>query len=415
MTVADSKDLRILMVHNFYQYPGGEDQVFVAETDLLRQNGHHVETYTLHNRQIDAMSKLSLASATLWSRQSYAEIQRAAADMQADIVHFHNTLPLVSPSGYYASHRAGASVVQTLHNYRLACAGALFLRNGQVCEDCLGKRLPWPAIRHRCYRQDRAASATIAVMLAGHQALGTWQRAVDRYITLTEFSRGKMLDAGLPAEKVSVKPNFVDPDPGEGAGQGGYALFVGRLSSEKGIDTLIRAWSHHCPTVPLRIAGDGPMAGEVRDLASRLEMVQWLGPLRRDRLTALYKDASMLIVPSHCFEGFPMVIAEGFATGLPVIASDLGSLPSIVEDQVTGLLFPPRDAAALGAAVTGLHADGERLGRMRRQARRRYERHFTARAAYRNLIDIYREARQARIPQPRAKHKLASTPSARST
>lgn len=260
--------MRIVVAHNFYQQPGGEDQCVAAEVAMLRAHGHEVTQYCVHNESIDAMSCLQLAARTIWSHPAVQELRQLFRSRRPQVVHFHNTFPLISPAAYYAARAENVRVIQTLHNFRLCCANAILFRNGRVCEDCLGKAIPWNGIVHKCYRNSRAAGAVTVAMVATHGVLGTWRRAVDVYIAPSEFSRCKLIEGGLPANKIAVKPNFVYPDPGAGAGSGGYAVFVGRLSAEKGLETLLRAWRRLDGILPLKLVGDGPMAAPVRDAAA---------------------------------------------------------------------------------------------------------------------------------------------------
>src|SRR5688572_2171648 len=234
--------MNILLVHNYYQQPGGEDQVFADETRLLRDRGHAVRQHTVHNDAVGTMGRVELLGKTIWNRAAYDELRAVARQHRADVVHFHNTFPLVSPAGYRAAHDAGAAVVQTLHNYRLLCPVATFYRDGGVCEDCMGKLVPWPGVLHKCYRDNRAASAVIATMLTVHRAMRTYRDEVDVFVALTEFARRKFVEGGLPAEKIIVKPNFVDPDPAVGTGGGGLALFVGSLAQAKGVIPFLQIW-----------------------------------------------------------------------------------------------------------------------------------------------------------------------------
>src|SRR5581483_9761958 len=193
------------------------------------------------------------AARTVWSRPAYRVLRELLRAHRPAVAHFHNTFPLISPAAYYACRAERVPVVQTLHNFRLLCPNALFFRDGRVCEDCLGKAVPWPGVAHKCYRGSRSASAAVCTMLTVHRALGTWHTAVDRFIALTDASRRKFVAGGLPADKIAVKANFVDPDPGPGTGAGGYGVFVGRLSAEKGVGTLLKAWQQLGRDVPLKI------------------------------------------------------------------------------------------------------------------------------------------------------------------
>ena len=258
--------MRILLAHNFYRTsaPSGEDVVFRNEHDLLERHGIEVIPYVVHNDNLDdrgLLRKIRIAAKTVWSGQSSESLRKLIASSRPDLVHFHNTFPQISPSAYAACRRAGVPVVQTLHNYRLICPGALLLRDGVPCESCVGSTL-LHAVRHRCYRGSLPATATLAAMLAVNRRLGSYTDNVDRYIALTEFAASRLRAGGLPGERISVKPNFLPDDPQPGRGGGGYAVFVGRLSSEKGLHTLLRAW-RHLPNLPLKILGDGPLRSQL--------------------------------------------------------------------------------------------------------------------------------------------------------
>src|ERR1700724_3181862 len=261
--------ISVLRAHNFYKQAGGEDHSFASEAAMLEAHGHKVIRYCQHNESIDRMKPAALAARTVWSRQAYREIRALIKTHRPQVAHFHNTLPLISPAAYHAAQAENVCVVQTLHNFRLLCPNALLLRGGRICEECVGRTIPWPGAVHKCYRDSRSASAAVATMLAAHHALGTWRHAVDLYIALTPFSRDKFIAGGLPPEKIVVKPHFVDPDPGPGRGRGRYGVFVGRLSPAKGLATLLEAWKKLAAPVPLKIVGDGPMAGGGQRAASR--------------------------------------------------------------------------------------------------------------------------------------------------
>ena len=384
--------MRILICHNFYQQPGGEDQVFASEVDLLRKFGHDVNTFVMDNDDVAAMSKPQLIAATIWNGKSRRRLARRVAKCRAEIVHFHNTFPLMSPSAYSAAREQGAAVVQTLHNFRLMCAGANLFRDGKACELCVGKHLPISGVVHKCYRESRSASAAVATMIATHHAIGTWRNAVDLYLAPTEFARGKFIAGGWAADKLVVKPNFVDPDPGIGDGSGGFAIFVARLSHEKGLETLLAGWERLPGAVPLKIIGDGPLAQQVIDAQKRMPHIEWLG---RRPLAEVYETigrASLLVFPSRCYETFGRVAAEAYAKGTPVVASRHGAAGDIVGDQVTGMLFDPGNSDELAAAVARMLDNPAALAEMRRQARREFESKYTGEANHRQLMAAYRLA-----------------------
>lgn len=379
--------MRILIAHNAYQHSGGEDMVVESEIALLRARGHEVAEYRRDNSEIIGMSKPVLAANTLWSRRTVHEADRLIAEFRPDVMHAHNTFPLISPALYWAAERAGVPVVQTLHNFRLMCPSAMFLRDGKVCEDCSG-RLPWRGVARKCYRASAAQSAVLAGMLALHRGLGTYRNKVARYIALNDFCRSKFIEGGLPAERIVVKPNFVDwvearpSDLHERERQG--LLFVGRLAAEKGVQTLARA-AALLPNSGLRVAGEGPEARWLEGVAG----ITRLGNLAGDAVRQEMSGAMALVLPSIWYENFPRTIVEAFACGLPVIASRIGALADLVRYGETGLLFEPGSAHGLAAKMAWALAHPERMAEMGRNARAQYEAEFSAEVNYRLLMDIY--------------------------
>ncbi|HEY1629213.1 MAG TPA: glycosyltransferase family 4 protein [Tepidisphaeraceae bacterium] len=384
--------MRILVAHNFYQQPGGEDQVFRSELALLKQHGHDPVPFEMHNDDVAAMGKLALAASTIWNRSSARKLGDAVRANNIDLVHFHNTFPLMSPAAYYAAHSAGAAVVQTLHNFRLLCPGANFFRDGKVCEKCLGKSIPLAGVKHKCYRDNRGASAATAAMLSIHRAIGTWQNVVDAYITPTSFARDKFISGGLPADRIFAKPNFVEPDPGLRQGGGDYAIFVGRLSQEKGLDVLLKAWSD--PTLPkLKIVGDGPLADRVKAAVASNPSIEWLGQKPTEAVFDLIGKSALLVFPSECYETFGRTAVEAFATGTPVVASGHGAPGDVVDHGRTGLHFTPSDPFDLAAKVKQLLGDAGLRARMRTEVRNEYLAKYTGARNYDMLISIYERAR----------------------
>jgi glycosyltransferase involved in cell wall biosynthesis len=389
--------VKIMVAHNSYQQRGGEDAVREAEVSLLRAAGHEVIEFLRSNDEIRGYSfgqKLALACRTTWSRQSYRDLRDVLLWEAPDLVHFHNTFPLISPAAYYACVDAGVPVVQTLHNYRLLCPGANFLRDGRVCEECLGRSVPWPGLSHGCYRDSRVATASVAAMLTVHRFLRTWRDKVNVFIALTEFARQKHIEGGLPAERIVVKPNFLQTDPHPKVGLGDYALYIGRLSEEKGARVLIDAWSRLRVTIPLLMVGEGPLANELAEQIAchGLTSVTMLGRLANEEVLRLLHGARFLILPSVCFEGFPMTLVEAFGCGVPVIASGHGGAGEVVHDGSTGLLFTPGDSGALACKSEWAWQQAESMNEMGCAARAEFETRYTAGQNYRRLLEIYERA-----------------------
>ena len=387
--------MRILLVHNFYQIPGGgELAVFEAEKKLLESRGHDVRVYTRHNDELQACSTASMAARTIWNPQTVRDVGRLLAREPHDLVHAHNTFSLVSPSLYYAAARAGVPVVQTLHNFRTICASSFLQRSGHPCDICPRWRFPAAAVWYACYRGRRAPSAVLAAMQFLHRATGTWNRKVAAYIALTQFARQEFIKAGFPAGRIFVKPNFLEPDPGEGGHGSGRALFVGMLSREKGADRLREAWTRaaRAPGARLAVAGWGPMAEEILAWSRSDPTVEFLGRVDHPCVLELMKESAFLLFPTQWYEGFPMVLAEAFATGLPVLASDLGSAGEIVEEGVTGRLVPPADTEVWAERIGWMMSHAAEVREMGRRARRVYESRYTADRNYEQLMQIYERA-----------------------
>jgi glycosyltransferase involved in cell wall biosynthesis len=384
--------MNIFAIHNWYRQRGGEEEAVDLEVAFLREHGHLVVPLTADNRAIPVQRAWLVALQAVWAPEAYRRVRAKLQETRFDVVHIHNFFPLFSPAIHFAAGTEGVAVVQTLHNYRLLCPNAVFFRDGHACEDCLGKLVPWPGVLHCCYRGSRAATGAVAAMLVVHRLLRTWERTVDIFIALTEFARQKFIQGGLPADRIVVKPNFVDPDPGPGPHDGGYALFVGRLSPEKGVRTLLAAWERLGPGIPLKIAGDGPLAREVARACERHPLIEWLGAQPLERVYALMGAAALVIAPSEWYETFGRVVVEAYAKGTPVIASDLGALAELVEDGRTGLRFRPGDPEDLAAKVEWAWTHPRELAAMGREARREYELKYTAERNYELLMEIYRLA-----------------------
>lgn len=385
--------MKVLSVHSNYKIRGGEDESRKAEENLLEDMGHQVDRYEENNQRIDTLHPINAATRTIWSVEAYQILLEKLTENPYDLIHVQNFFPIISPSIYYAAKAQKTPVIQTLRNYRLLCPNALFFRDGKVCEDCMGKAVPFPGVVHACYRESHAASGVVAAMLTVHRTLQTWNRMVDVYIALTEFARQKFIEGGLPSKKIVVKPNFVYPDPGKVENKGEFALFVGRLSVEKGIDTLIAAWKQLGKSIPLKIIGEGPLENLVIEAAQQTSSIEWLGRKPLPDVYDLMGKAKMLIFPSKWYETFGRVAVEAFAKGTPVIASKLGAIAEIVDHGRTGLHFRPGDADDLVRQVDWALKHPSRLTEMGHEARAEFEAKYTAKENYRRLLEIYELAR----------------------
>jgi glycosyltransferase involved in cell wall biosynthesis len=369
--------MRILIVHNRYLLRGGEDVVFEAERNLLAAMGHDIETVIFDNGSIEGRNKLLVGIDTLWSRSSAERVRHAIERHRPHLMHVHNFFPVASPSIYMEARRAGVRVLQTLHNYRLLCLSADFFRDGSICEECLQTATPLSGVRHACYRGNSAASLISAAMLSLHRARRTWHRDVDLYLALGEFGRRKLIEGGLPSDRIAVKPNFLLNDPGAGNGAGGHLLYVGRLTENKGIPLLLEAWRRvSAPARRLVVMGDGPLASLVRDAAATDRTIEYRGYGTPGEVGAAMAAAIALIFPSVSYETQGMSMVEALARGTPIVAFDIGGRSEIVRADETGWLISPGAASLLPALNRVLSVPDESL-RLRASAREFFFANFT--------------------------------------
>ncbi len=376
--------MRVLLVHNFYQIPGGEDTCVRQELSMLEKGGIEVELYSVDNDSIRGpMSKLATAFGVVYNPVARRALAKKLKVFLPDVVHIHNFFPLLSPSVLDACRAAGIPAVMTLHNYRILSPAAL-LHPAEVWDDRDLTASCWRTVASRVYRDSAVATLAVAAMIEFHKRAGTWRRKVDRFIALTEWARRMFIAGGLPAERIVVKPNCVQgplsfqEQPRHGA------LFVGRVDAQKGIEVLLDAWKDL--DYPLKIIGDGPLSA----LVSGNDRVTYLGRQPRDVVQREMRAAQFLVLPSLGCEMHPVTILEAFANRLPVIYSDLPSLGGLVESGMTGLRFSAGDAATLASQVRWAIAHPVMVGHLGRRARTVYEQHFAPEVNLARLLAIYR-------------------------
>lgn len=381
--------LRVLVGHNEYRTRSGEAAVVKQEVELLNRAGHYVVEYYLSNDELKLRNLPRAVLESFWNGRAYAKVRQLVRRNGVQVCHFHNTFPLMSPSVYYAARAEGAAVVQTLHNYRLVCPSAVMYRKGGPCSLCVGKTVAWPGIWRGCYRGSRLVTAWVAWVVGIHRKLGTYERAVDIYVALSEESKKWYSAGGLPAERIVVRPNCLAGPMMPGNGEGGYVVYGGRLSPEKGVGTLVRAWSEYRPLLSLKIVGDGPLREFVKGAAQRTVGIEYVGWLSREALRELVGGAALMVVPSEWYEPCPMSVLEAFSVGTPVLASAIGGLKEMISHGRTGLLFQPGNAKELAEWVDWGARNRDRLRAMRVAAVREAERRCSADSALGSLLKVY--------------------------
>ncbi|MFO0941381.1 MAG: glycosyltransferase [Pirellulales bacterium] len=385
--------MRVLAIHNYYQQRGGEDQCFEDEVSVLESHGHSVSCYTVHNDSVEGQSKLKVAKQSIWNWQAHEKVKTLIQQHQPDVVHVMNAFPLLSPAIFYAAKEAGATVVHEVQNYRMFCANAFMMRDGRHCEDCIGKSFALPALVHRCYRQSLLGSATLAVSMSLHRRWETWHKAVDLFLCPSECAKRLLIRGGLPKQRIVVKPNALNSDPGAGAGSASGFVFVGRLSPEKGLRTLFEAWRSDRSLPTLTIIGDGPDRELVQQMAANDTRIQWLGRLPLELLLEVVGEARALIMPSTWNETFGRTTIEAFAKGTPVVGSRIGGTAELIVEGKTGWLFEPNCSTELTQKVQlALAMDDQQRSEMRAAVRQYFLENFLPDNNYRALLHCYEQA-----------------------
>lgn len=385
--------MRILSVHNEYLIRGGEEESRKAEVSVLKQYGNELSSYVENNKKIADLSQVNAALRTLWSKESYRTVKQILQAKKHDVIHVQNFFPLVSPSVYYAAQSEGVPVVQAVRNYRFLCANTFMYRDGNVCELCVKKSFKVDAIQHKCYRENRAASATAASMHLLHSILPTWNR-IDRFLAVSEFVKKKMVEGGFPEHKITVKPNFVYPDPGISLDKEEFILYVGRLQPEKGIMHLLETVDAMNAPIKLKIIGEGTLLPEVLKFANRNNNIEYLGKMPLTDTYDVIGKAKALVIPSLWHEPFGRVIVEAYAKGTPVIGARMGGIPELIENGITGYTYEAKSQSDLAAQIDRIYSNTALSKEMGLAAYDLYKRKYTPEANYRMMLDTYNQVKQ---------------------
>lgn len=379
--------MRILFVHNKYLYRGGEDESRTLEIKMLRDRGEEIIEYEVDNSDIRHPAIIGIGVRSVWNRNEYRKVQALIRQCRPDVMKVDNFFPILSPSIFEAAKSMGVATVVSVRNYRLVCPSANLFRNGSLCTLCVGRTVALSAIRHMCYRDSFVTSASVVASNAFATLRGVWSDSVDAYIAVSSYVKLQLIAGGFPNDKIFIKPNFIN-DTKAGDGSGGFALYVGRLTEEKGIPTLITAWSKVGATVPLKIIGEGPLQSAVESSARRNNGIEYLGRKTLEEVCDYLGKAKFLVFPAEWPEPFGRAIVEAYSKGTPVIGAETTPMRDMIENGCTGVLYKPGDCDSLAGAVLSLSSDVERLSRMRVNARQRYLRDYTEDVNYGIMTEI---------------------------
>jgi glycosyltransferase involved in cell wall biosynthesis len=385
--------MKILLAHNYYQQRGGEDSVFEAEADLLQQSGHEVKCLVFHNQSIQSWgSRLGAAVGCIFNVRAFFRTLKAIQQFSPDVLHVHNLFPLASPSILVAAKLLRVPVVMTVHNYRMICANAVLYRDNEVCQRCIHQTWPLDAVRFACYQNSKLRTAALVLMQSIHKILGTWHHCVSRYIALSQYEKNMLVcsSVALKAEAVEVKPNFaIPPNHNGNSEESAYFLFIGRLSEEKGISSLLEAFIN--TNLPLKIIGTGPLESFAREKIAASPNIELLGFLDKQQIYEYLRKSIALIFPSVLPETFGLSIVEAFSAKVPVITTNIGGPAEIVQDGVNGLQVAPETPFDLQTAARKLFENSTLREELAINAYQTYITRYSAPSNYQQLIGIYQD------------------------
>lgn len=401
--------MRIVFAHNRYLHRGGEDESREQEMLALKNRGHQIFEYVTDNRDVAKSSYLSTGARSVWNRREKLRVDAFLRKTEADVLKVDNYFPLLSTSIFEAAQSLGVATVLSVRNYRVICPASTLYRDGAPCTKCVGKKFALPAVRHRCYRGSALQSLAVALGNAYGHVGGIWSRVIDNFIAVSEHVRNELVRGGFPSERISVKPNFIR-DTGVGDGSGGYALYVGRLTPEKGISTLLDAWEQIGTVLPLKIVGDGPLQADIQARIKTFPGIEYLGRKPLEEVCELLGRATALIFPSEWSEPFGRAVIEAFSKGTPVIAADTPVVRTLVSHSSNGWLYRVGSSGALVEAVRRMMSDPMRLVEMRACARETYLQNYTPELNYLQMMEIFHRAISRKKGQQRQELVVPSAP-----
>jgi len=399
--------MNILLINKYYWRKGGSESVFFSEKEILESAGHSVIPFSMQGKEnedtpyskyfIDEVdyskpgikNKLLSAAKIIYSFEAKNKIQQLLSDLSPDIAHFHIFQHQISPSVFGQSKKKKIPIILTLHDLKPICPNYKMYVNGHICEECKGQKF-YNCFKNRCTKGSTLGSLINTIEMYFHYAMGYYQD-VDRYIAVSKFYQNKMIEFGFSQEKISYLPNYIDAnDYDPHVAEKGYILYFGRLSEEKGISVLFDA-AVKSPDIPFFIVGTGSLENDLKNTAqeSNLKNIHFFGFKSGDELRTLLTESTCVVVPSEWYENCPMTVLEAFAAGKPVIGSDIGGIPELIEEDVDGFIFQPGDANELSEKIQWVWSNRDKAKEMGMQGRKKMEKKFNAEAHYEGLMAIY--------------------------